>query len=113
MDVFLTSPGFSSGAEALLHKLEECPARLSEVVLRIPERLIEEQRHAPDDTCGRIDSAFYEAAKLVLTVYQQSRGHDRGPAAEAFQTRCLDIVDALLPVGHGSMDSELRKLDAA
>lgn len=113
MDIFLTSPGFSSGAEALLHKLEECPTRLPEVVLRIPERLIEEQRRAPEDTRGRIDSAFYDAAKLVLTVYQQSRGHDRGPAAEAFQTRCLNIMDELLPVGHGSMDSELRKLDAA
>ena len=113
MDLFVISPGFSSGAGALLDKLEDCPTRLPDVVLRIPEILIEKQRRAPEDTSGRIDTAFYNAAKLVLTVYQQSRGHDRGAQAEAFQTRCLNIIDELLPVGHGSMDSELRKLDAA
>jgi hypothetical protein len=113
MDSFIMSPGFFYGAGTLLDKLEDCPARLPEVVLRIPERLIEGQRGAPDDTHGRLDTAFYNAAKLVLTVYQQSRGHDRGAQAEAFQRRCLNIMDELLPVGHGSMDSELRKLDSA
>jgi hypothetical protein len=92
-------------------KLEKCPLRLPDVILRIPERLIGERKRLEEPVKGRLDMSFHDASKMVMTAYQQSRGHDRGPAAAAYQTRCLDIIDNMILVDRGSMDTELKKLD--
>lgn len=111
MDNFIESPALAKGVDGLLDRLEKCPLRLPDVVLRIPERLVEERKRLDETARGRLEMAFHNVSKLVMTVYQQSRGHDRGPAASAYQTRCLDVIDALLLVDRGAMDTELKKLD--
>jgi hypothetical protein len=113
LDAFIESPSLARGVDGLLRKLEDCPLRLPDVVLRIPERLLQERMQLEESERGKMDFGFHSASKLVMTVYQQSRGHDRGPSAAAFQTRCLNIIDEMIPVDHGSMDTELRKLDEA
>lgn len=85
--------------------------RQNTLILRIPERLIEERKRLEEPDRGRLDIGFHNASKMVMTAYQQSRGHDRGPAAAAYQTRCLDIIDNMILVDRGSMETELRKLD--
>lgn len=111
LDSFIESPALSKGVDGLLDKLEKCPLRLPDVILRIPERLIEERKRLEEPAKGRLDTSFHNASKMVMTAYQQSRGHDRGPAAAAYQTRCLDIIDNMILVDRGSMDTELKKLD--
>lgn len=111
LESFIESPALSKGVDGLLDKLEKCPLRLPDIILRIPERLIEERKHLDEPARGRLDMSFHNAAKMVMTAYQQSRGHDRGPTAAAYQTRCLDIIDNMILIDRGSMDTELRKLD--
>lgn len=82
-----------------------------DVVLRISERSFYVRRDWKMWRGDRLDHAFYSASKLVMTVYQQSRGHGRGGAAEAFQTRCLNVVDQMILADRGPIESELKKLD--
>lgn len=108
---FINSPALAQGVGGLLDALEHCPERLPEEVLLIPERLLEEQRRRAQSGYSRLDLYFHESSKLVMSLYQQSRAHRRDAAAAAFDTRCLDVIDAMLSGDLGAMDSELRKLD--
>jgi hypothetical protein len=111
LNSFIESPALTKGVDSLLAKLEECPLRLPDIVLRIPERLIEERKRLDEKGTDRLDMSFYNASKMIMTAYQQSRSHDRGPAATAYQTRCLNLIDNMLLFDHGSMETELKKLD--
>ena len=108
IEEFIDSLAFRDGVDTLQNAMNECAERLPEIVLRIPERLLEE-RHNPGD--GRIGFAVASAGELVMRLYQQSRANRQKATTPAFEKRCLDVIDAMLILNHGHMESELRKLD--
>jgi hypothetical protein len=107
---FIQSPAFIQGVSGLQHSLEQCPEKLPEEVLLIPERMVElhKQRPAIDHSS---DFYFTNASELVMRLYQQSRSNCDKPTATALETRCLNLIDAMLVADRGGMDGELRKLD--
>lgn len=111
LESFIESPALSKGSDSLLAQLEKCPLRLPDLILRIPERLIEERKRLEEPGIMRLDMSFHYASKMIMTAYQQSRGYDHGITAAAYQTRCLDLIDNMILIDRGSMDEELKKLD--
>jgi hypothetical protein len=108
---FIESPAFLEGMSGLQHALQQCPERLPEEVLLIPERMIELQKQRLPGTEHSSDFYFTNASELVMRLYQQSRSNPGGPNAAPFETRCLNLMDQMLVADRGGMDRELRKLE--
>jgi hypothetical protein len=111
IQVFVKSPALAEGIGSLLHALEDCPERLPEEVLSIPERLHEEQLKSEADRTNSLDYYFHGTAGLVMRLYQQSRSRRPSSASAALETRCLNLLDFMLSANRGSVDGELQKFD--
>jgi hypothetical protein len=73
--------------------------------------MLDERKKLGADSRSQMDFHFYSAAELIMRLYQQSRAHRQDSGAATFETRCLDLIDAMLPADFGAIDGELRKLD--
>jgi hypothetical protein len=101
---FIQSAAFNDGFNQLAFALEHSTASLPDVVCAIPERLI--TQHLAETPNEPIEQrlAVYQLPELVLRVYEQA--HDA-----ATKARCLNVIDALLELGFGSLESELQKVE--
>lgn len=101
---FLESLAFEEGMTELLFALEDSKMLLPEIICRIPERLIEKYRASQNS--GAIDAIHWThmMPALVLRLYEQT-----GDAAT--KTRCLNVIDAMIELDFGSIQTELMKVE--
>ena len=77
---------------------------LPEIVCRLPERLIEEQRTSPDGQHIRVRRWTHDLPALIARLYEQTLD-------PPVKKRCLNIIDDMLELGFGEIDRELEKVD--
>jgi len=101
---FIQSAAFRDGFNQLSIALEHSSVSLPDVVCAIPETLM--AQHLAETPNEPIEQrhAVYQLPELVLRVYDQA-----GDAAA--KTRCLNVIDSLLELGFGSLESELQKVE--
>ena len=99
---YIRSRAFADGATQLMFALDEATALLPDVVCGIPERLIEIQAAAGEDS--RVRHECYQLPELVLRLYRQT-----GDAG--IRRRCLDTIDRMLVHSIGDIDTELGKVE--
>jgi hypothetical protein len=101
---FIESAAFKDGFNQLTFALEHSTASLPDVACAIPERLI--AQHLGENPKEPIEQrhAIYQLPELVLRVYEQA-------SDAATKSRCLNVIDALLQLGFGSLESELQKAE--
>ena len=88
---FIESKSFESGADDLLHALEESNVELPEIICRAADRIHE-------------SVISYSMSTLVVRQYQQTTD-------DSVKTHCLDIIDRMEQVGFLGIGDELKKID--
>ena len=88
---FIESKSFESGADDLLHALEESNVELPEIICRAADRIHE-------------SVISYSMSTLVVRQYQQTTD-------DSVKAHCLDIIDRMEQVGFLGIGDELTKID--
>ena len=101
---FIESPAFVDGVNELLFAIEDSAVRLPDITCRIPERAIELHRDA--QSTSEIDQSMwtYMMPPLILRLYEQTTD-------AATKTRCLNVIDQMIEVDFGSVQTELGKVE--
>jgi hypothetical protein len=106
IDAFLKSPAFRHNASSLLIVLEQSVHRLPDVVCNIPERAVEIHRKENSKEAMEASWWTHQMAELVLRLYEQTDD-------EAIRSRCLNVLDSMIELDFGDIESALRKLERA
>jgi hypothetical protein len=106
IDAFLESPAFRDNASSLLIVLEQSVHRLPDVVCKIPERAVEIHRKENSEEAMEARWWTHQMAGLVLRLYEQTDD-------EAIRSRCLNVLDSMIELDFGNIESELQKLERA
>jgi hypothetical protein len=104
VDAFINSAAFVEGVTELLFALEASTVQLPDVICRLPERVIE--LHRLQGSPGPIDVNWWTSMMppLVLRLYEQTKD-------PKIQTRCLNLVDSMIDLEFGSIQTELVKVE--
>ncbi len=105
MQVFINSQACLENTDSLIRALEESVLKLPEVVCALPERLIADQRAYAGTEHVDARRWTYRLPSLIARLYEQTRD-------EAVKTRCLNIIDGMLELGFGEIESELQKVES-
>lgn len=101
---FIESPACLENSHNLIHALEESAEPLPEVICRIPERFIAEQRAVRQDENIKSRRWTYHLPALVARLYEQTRDQQT-------KSRCLDILDGMLELGFSNIETELGQVE--
>ena len=104
MFCFIESPACLENSHELILALEESTEPLSEVICRIPERLIEEQRALREGESIENRRWTYHLPPLVARLYEQTHDNET-------RSRCLNIIDGMLELGFSEIDKELAQVE--
>jgi len=99
---FIESPACLENSHDLIHALEESAEPLPEVICRVPERLIAEQRSQGQSIESRRWTHHLPA--LIARLYEQTPDAD-------IKSRCLDIIDGMLELGFSEIEKELAQVE--
>jgi len=101
---FIDSAACTENSHYLIAPLENAVTALPEVVCRLPERLIEEQRS--DDRLQPVESRrwTHRLPSLITRLYDQTPDNN-------VKARCLDIIDGMLELGFSEIDEALEKVE--
>ena len=101
---FVASAACVKNSYDLVVPLEKAVTALPEIVCRLPERLIEEQRASDNSTHIESRRWTHHLPSLIARLYEQTR-------EPKIKTRCLNIIDDMLELGFGEIDQELEKVE--
>jgi hypothetical protein len=105
VEAFVDSLAFNTNHHDLIHALEETTAKLpDEATYRVCERFLDAVDSDDTNTRSRslIDAA--RISQLLLQVYSQSKN-------QAFQSRCLDLVDRMAQMEVYGLDQALTQYE--
>lgn len=101
---FVESAACVENSYDLVAPLEKAVTALPEIVCRLPERLIEEQRASNDGKPLEVRRWTHHLPSLITRLYEQTHEPE-------IKTRCLNIIDDMLELGFTEIDQELEKVD--
>jgi hypothetical protein len=105
VEAFVDSPAFTTNHYNLIRGLEETTAKLpDEVTYRVCDRFLDAVESDATNTRSR---SFIDAEKvstLLLQVYSQSKN-------QAFQSRCLDLIDRMAQMEAYGLDQALTQYE--
>lgn len=101
---FVESAACTENSWDLVDPLKDAATALPEIVCRLPERLIEEQRAFPENKHIESRRWTHDLPALIARLYEQTRD-------AAVETRCLNIIDDMLELGFSEIDQELEKVE--
>ena len=105
VEAFVDSLAFTTNHHDLIHALEETTAKLpDEATYRVCERFLDAVDSDDTNTRSRSLIDADQISQLLLRVYSQSKN-------QAFQSRCLDLVDRMAQMDVYGLDQALTQYE--
>jgi hypothetical protein len=105
VEAFVNSPAFTTNQHNLIHALEDTTAKLpDEATYRVCERFLDTVDSDATNTRSRSLIDANQISQLILRVYSQSKN-------QAFQSRCLDLVDRMAQMEVYGLDQALTQYE--